>query len=166
MIFSVFLEAVGSILHIVISAYTWIIIGAAIISWVRPDPYNPIVQLLYRLTEPVYAAIRRPAATNARYIDYFALAFFGITLLLFSWLFVVQGITPFVQGNADSGQGYQYWHLWFLAFPYLYIGHIALLVFNTIRLLLPPYPPHFVHYAALLLTLLSGWHVGEFMPTA
>ena len=56
MIFSVFLEAVGGILHIVISAYTWIIIGAAIISWVRPDPYNPIVQLLYRLTEPVYAA--------------------------------------------------------------------------------------------------------------
>ena len=43
MIFSVFLEAVGSILHIIISAYTWIIIGAAIISWVRPDPYNPIV---------------------------------------------------------------------------------------------------------------------------
>ena len=87
-------------------------------------------------------------------------------LLLFGWLFVMQGITPFVQGNADSGRGYQDWHLWFLAFPYLYIGHIVLLVFNTIRLLLPPYPPRFVHYAALLLTLLSGWHVGAFMPTA
>ena len=46
-----------------------------------------------------YAAIRRPATTNARYIDYFALAFFSITLLLFGWLFVVQGITPFVQGT-------------------------------------------------------------------
>ena len=113
-----------------------------------------------------YAAIRRPATTNARYFDYFALAFFGITLLLFGWLFVVQGITPFVQGNADSGRSYQYWHLWFLAFPYLYIGHIVLLAFNTIRLLLPPYSPRFIHYAALLLTLLSGWHVGAFMPTA
>ena len=41
-----------------------------------------------------YAAIRRPATTNARYIDYFALAFFGMTLLLFGWLFIVQGITP------------------------------------------------------------------------
>ena len=112
-----------------------------------------------------YAAIRRPATTNARYIDYFALAFFGITLLLFGWLFVVQGITPFMQGNADSGRGYQDWHLWFLAFPYLYIGHIVLLAFNTIRLLPPPYPSRFVHYAALL-TLLSGWHVGAFMPTA
>lgn len=113
-----------------------------------------------------YAAIRRPAATNARYIDYFALAFFSMTLLLFGWLFIVQGITPFVQGNADSGRGYQDWHLWFLAFPYLYIGHIVLLAFNTIRLLLPPYPPRFIHYAALLLTLLSCWHVGAFMPTA
>ena len=96
----------------------------------------------------------------------FRTRFFGITLLLFGWLFIVQGITPFVQGNADSGRGYQDWHLWFLAFPYLYIGHIALLAFNTIRLLLPPYPPRFVHYAALLLTLLSGWHVAAFMPTA
>ena len=113
-----------------------------------------------------YVAIHRPATTNARYIDYFALAFFGITLLLFGWLFIVQGITPFVQGNADSGRSYPYWHLWFLAFPYLYIGHIVLLAFNVARLLLPPYPPRFVHYAALLLTLLSGWHVGEFMPTA
>ena len=69
MIFSVFLEAIGSILHIVISAYTWIIIGAAIISWVRPDPYNPIVQLLYRLTEPVYGAIRRMIPTVFGGID-------------------------------------------------------------------------------------------------
>lgn len=112
-----------------------------------------------------YAAIRRPTTTNARYIDYFALAFFSITLLLFGWLFIVQGITPFVQGNAGSGRGDQYWHLWFLAFPYMYIGHIMLLVFNIARLP-PPYPPRFVHYTALLLTLLSGWHVGAFMPTA
>ncbi|EMG29623.1 YggT family protein [Campylobacter showae] len=69
MIFSVFLEAVGSILRIIISAYTWIIIGAAIISWVRPDPYNPIVQLLHRLTEPVYAAIRRVIPTVFGGID-------------------------------------------------------------------------------------------------
>ena len=113
-----------------------------------------------------YAAVRHPVPSAAKYADYFSLAFFGVTLLLFGWLFAVQGTTPFVQGNADSGRGYQDWHLWLLAFPYLYIGHIALLVFNTTRLLLPPYPPRFVHYAALLLTLLSGWHVGEFMPAA
>ncbi|MBH5330228.1 hypothetical protein H9Q10_11195 [Eikenella sp. S3360] len=113
-----------------------------------------------------YAAIRHPAASDARYLDYFALVFFGITLLLFSWLFVAQGATPFVQGNVGSEHGYRNWHLWFSAFPYLYIGHILLLAFSTVRLLLPPYPPRSIHYCALLLALLGGWHVGEFMPTA
>jgi YggT family protein len=37
----------------------WIIIGRALISWVNPDPYNPIVTFLYRATEPVLAPIRR-----------------------------------------------------------------------------------------------------------
>lgn len=113
-----------------------------------------------------YAAVRHPVPSAAKYADYFSLAFFGVTLLLFGWLFTVQGTTPFVQGNAGSRHGYHYWHLWFLAFPYLYIGHILLLVSNTTRLLLPPYPPRAVHYAALPLALLGGWHIGEFMPTA
>ena len=39
--------------------YTFIIIARAIISWVQPNPYNPIVQLLYKLTEPVLFPIRR-----------------------------------------------------------------------------------------------------------
>ena len=112
-----------------------------------------------------YAAVRHPVPSAAKSADYFSLAFFGVTLLLFGWLFAVQGTTPFVQGNAGSRHGY-YWHLWFLAFPYLYIGHILLLVSNTARLLLPPYPPRTVHYAALPLALLGGWHIGEFMPTA
>ncbi len=43
----------------IISLYKWVVIIAALLTWVRPDPYNPIVQLLYRLTEPVYAYMRR-----------------------------------------------------------------------------------------------------------
>jgi len=39
--------------------YIWIIIIAAFLSFVRPDPQNPIVQVLYRLTEPVFAFIRK-----------------------------------------------------------------------------------------------------------
>ena len=39
----------------VIFLYKWIVIISALLTWVRPDPYNPIVQMLYRLTEPVYA---------------------------------------------------------------------------------------------------------------
>jgi YggT family protein len=37
----------------------WIIIARALISWVSPDPFNPIVRFLYRVTEPVLRPIRR-----------------------------------------------------------------------------------------------------------
>jgi len=43
----------------IISLYKWVIIISAILSWVQPDPHNPIVQMLYRLTEPAYAFVRR-----------------------------------------------------------------------------------------------------------
>jgi len=39
--------------------YIWVIIIASFLSFVRPDPHNPIVQVLYRLTEPVFAFIRK-----------------------------------------------------------------------------------------------------------
>ncbi len=43
----------------IIFLYKWVIIISAILSWVKPDPYNPIVQMLYRLTEPAYALVRK-----------------------------------------------------------------------------------------------------------
>lgn len=43
----------------ILSLYKWIIIISALLSWVQPDPYNPIVQMLYRLTEPAYAMVRK-----------------------------------------------------------------------------------------------------------
>ncbi|MGG7072879.1 YggT family protein [Campylobacter sp. 9BO] len=69
MIFSTFLSAVASILHTVIEIYTWVIIIAAIVSWVRPDPSNQVVQLLYRLTEPAYSFVRRFVPTVFGGID-------------------------------------------------------------------------------------------------
>lgn len=45
-------------LHSVINIYIWIVIISALLSLVRPDPYNPIVQILNRLTEPVMSFIR------------------------------------------------------------------------------------------------------------
>jgi len=54
-----FLEAIASILGTALTIYMWIIIIRAIISWVNPDPYNAIVQFLYRTTEPVLEPIRR-----------------------------------------------------------------------------------------------------------
>jgi YggT family protein len=51
--------AIVQTLHTVINLYIWIVIIAALLSFVRPDPYNPVVQILYRLTEPVMGFIRR-----------------------------------------------------------------------------------------------------------
>lgn len=47
------------IIMVVLDIYTWVIIAAAVISWVAPNPYNPVVRLLHRLTEPVLAPIRQ-----------------------------------------------------------------------------------------------------------
>jgi YggT family protein len=47
------------VLSIVITSYKWIIIIRALLSWVNPDPYNPIVQFLTRVTEPVLRPIRK-----------------------------------------------------------------------------------------------------------
>lgn len=54
-----FLKALANILDIGLNIYMWIIIIRAIISWVSPNPYNPIVQFLYSVTEPVLWRIRR-----------------------------------------------------------------------------------------------------------
>lgn len=64
-----FIIALVQVLHLVITAYTWIIVAAALVSWVNPDPYNKIVQLLYRVTEPVYDLVRKFIRTNFGGID-------------------------------------------------------------------------------------------------
>lgn len=52
------LETAAALLHLVLNIYIWILIARAIISWVSPDPYNPIVRFLYRVTEPALRPIR------------------------------------------------------------------------------------------------------------
>jgi len=57
------------ILNNLILVYMWIIIIAALLTWVKPDPYNPVVQLLYRLTQPAYSLVRRYVPTMFNGID-------------------------------------------------------------------------------------------------
>jgi len=42
-----------------LNLYSWVIIAAALITWVSPDHRNPIVKFLHRITEPVLAPVRR-----------------------------------------------------------------------------------------------------------
>lgn len=69
MVFSTLIEAIAQILHMIIFIYIWIVIISALITWVQPNPYNPIVQVLMRLTQPVYAFIRRYIPTVIGGID-------------------------------------------------------------------------------------------------
>ena len=41
--------------------YSWVVIIRALISWVSPDPHNPIVQILAKLTEPLLRPLRKLA---------------------------------------------------------------------------------------------------------
>lgn len=54
-----FILAVTRILDMILTLYFWVVIARALLSWVNPDPYNPIVSFLYRITEPLLARVRR-----------------------------------------------------------------------------------------------------------
>ncbi len=54
-----FILAIANIFNAVLNLYFWIIIIASILSWVQPDPYNPIVRILHGLTEPLFYRIRK-----------------------------------------------------------------------------------------------------------
>ena len=51
-------------ISLIIELYIWVVIIAALITWVQPNPYNPIVRFLWNVTEPVYRYIRRYIPTN------------------------------------------------------------------------------------------------------
>jgi YggT family protein len=58
-IFGNLFHAVAYILDMILTIFMWIIIISALLSWVNPDPYNPIVRFLHSVTDPVLRPIRR-----------------------------------------------------------------------------------------------------------
>lgn len=54
-----FIRATAVILNWILWTYMWVLVARAVISWVGADPYNPIVQFLNRVTEPVLRRVRR-----------------------------------------------------------------------------------------------------------
>jgi YggT family protein len=85
-----FLAALASILNMLLSAYMWIIIIRALISWVSPDPYNPIVQFLRAATDPVLYQVRHWLPVSFGGIDFSPLLV--IAALIFLQAFLVQSL--------------------------------------------------------------------------
>ncbi len=82
------LYAFATIADFILTLANWLVIIRALISWVNPDPYNPIVQFLYRMTEPILAPFRRLLPTYTLGLD-----ISPILALVFIWflkLFVIR----------------------------------------------------------------------------
>jgi len=88
-----FLKAVANVLNIALWLYMWIIIARAVLSWVSPDPYNPIVRFIHNVTEPVMYKIRTKIPVSFGGIDFSPIIV--ILLIYFLQIFVVQSLERF-----------------------------------------------------------------------
>jgi len=91
-----FLIAIARILDFGLSLYMYIVIARALISWVNPDPYNPIVRFLNSVTEPVLYRIRRRLPLFFGGMDFSPIVV--ILAILFVQSFVVQSLVEMAAG--------------------------------------------------------------------
>ena len=85
-----FLSATAQILKIILELYMWVMIIRALLSWVNPDPYNPIVQFLNSITEPVLYRVRQLMPLSGTGIDFSPMIV--ILVILFLQAFLVNSI--------------------------------------------------------------------------
>jgi YggT family protein len=95
MLLSNFLTAIAKVVDIVLSIFMWIVIARAVLSWVSPDPYNPIVRFIHKVTEPVLYQIRKRIPVNFGGIDFSPIIFF--LAIIFLQRFVVQSLYELAQ---------------------------------------------------------------------
>jgi YggT family protein len=80
------LMAVANIINLVLWAFMWIVIARAILSWVSPDPYNPIVRFIHNVTEPVLHQIRTRVPVNFGGIDLSPIIVILVIYLIQNWI--------------------------------------------------------------------------------
>ena len=84
------IKAIAVVLDIIIYGFMWIVIARAILSWVSPDPYNPIVRFIHNVTEPILYPIRRRIPLYAGGIDFSPIIV--ILVAYFLQIFVVNSL--------------------------------------------------------------------------
>ncbi|MCF8093992.1 MAG: YggT family protein [Desulfobacteraceae bacterium] len=85
-----FLFGLAKILNIALTIYMWIIIAQAVLSWVNPDPFNPIVRIINQITEPVLSRVRRYLPTVFGGIDFSPIIV--LLAVIFLQAFLVQSL--------------------------------------------------------------------------
>src|SRR3989338_7683146 len=88
-----FLSAAATILDYILTIANWLIIIRALLSWVNPDPYNPIVQFLYKMTEPMLAPFRRLFPIHTIGLDISPI--FALLFIWFLKLFLIRTLFGF-----------------------------------------------------------------------
>jgi YggT family protein len=81
-----FIAAIAHILDTVLTIYMWIIVIRAVLSWVNPDPYNPIVRFIHQVTEPVMYRVRRFIPLGGLGIDFSPIIILLVIVFLQSFL--------------------------------------------------------------------------------
>ena len=94
-VLSNFLAAAAKVLDIALSLYMWIIIARAVISWVNPDQFNPIVRFLNSVTDPVLYAVRRRIPLSFGGMDFSPILV--ILAIIFIQSFLVQSLFQLAQ---------------------------------------------------------------------
>ena len=80
------LIAVAKVVDLALTIFMWIVIARAILSWVSPDPYNPIVRFLREITDPVLNRIRRYVPLYGGGIDFTPMILILLIIFLRSFL--------------------------------------------------------------------------------
>jgi YggT family protein len=81
-----FMMALAQLLDFLLSAYLWMVVGRAVISWVNADVHNPIVRFLYEITEPLLSRIRRWLPINMGGMDFSPMILIMVIMFLQSFL--------------------------------------------------------------------------------
>ncbi|HSH68408.1 MAG: YggT family protein [Deferrisomatales bacterium] len=85
-VFGNFLAGLAQVLDLALNLYFWVILARAVLSWVNPDPYNPIVRFLHRATDPVLYWVRRRLPTTFGGIDLAPMVVIVVIFFLRSFL--------------------------------------------------------------------------------
>lgn len=91
-LFGYFLLAMAKVLSLALNVFGFIVIVRALLSWVSPDPYNPIVRFIHNVTEPALAQIRKRIPV----------AFSGIDLSPFVLILAIYFLQIFLVGSLGG----------------------------------------------------------------
>ncbi len=89
-----FMMALAQLLDFLLSAYMWVVIGRAVISWVNADPYNPVVRFVHEITEPLLSRIRKAVPVALGGLD------FSPMILIMGIMFLRSFLVPTLEQMA------------------------------------------------------------------